>query len=75
MTEGMKESMPCDQVISRNNNAVCLRDELFEWAIINRALIHTHPHPAKTRSHSPTPTHTQMKKVTPSQKKVIPTHA
>ena len=26
----MKESIPCDQVISRNNNAVWLRDELFE---------------------------------------------
>ena len=31
MIEGMKESIPCDQVISRNNNAVWLRDELFEF--------------------------------------------
>ena len=30
MIEGMKESILCDQVISRNNNAVWLRDELFE---------------------------------------------
>ena len=30
MIEGMKESIQCDQVISRNNNAVWLRDELFE---------------------------------------------
>ena len=30
LIEGMKESIPCDQVISRNNNAVWLRDELFE---------------------------------------------
>ena len=30
MIEGMKESIPCDQVISRNNNAVWLRDKLFE---------------------------------------------
>ena len=28
--KGMKESIPCDQVISRKNNAVLLRDELFE---------------------------------------------
>ena len=28
--EEMKESIPWDQVISRNNNAVCLKDELFE---------------------------------------------
>ena len=30
LIEGMKESIPCDQVISKNNNAVWLRDELFE---------------------------------------------
>ena len=30
LIEGMKESIPCDQFISRNNNAVWLRDELFE---------------------------------------------
>ena len=30
MLEGLKESIPCDQVIPRNNNAVWLRDELFE---------------------------------------------
>ena len=30
MIEGMKNSIPFDQVISRNNNAVWLRDELFE---------------------------------------------
>ena len=30
MIEGMKESIQCNQVISRNNNAVWLRDELFE---------------------------------------------
>ena len=26
----MKESIPCDQAISRNNNAVWLKDELFQ---------------------------------------------
>ena len=31
MIEEMKEPIPCDQVISRNNNAVQLRDELFEF--------------------------------------------
>ena len=30
MIEGMKQSIPCDQVISRNNNALWLRAELFE---------------------------------------------
>ena len=30
MIERMKDSIPCDQVISRNNNAVSLRDELVE---------------------------------------------
>ena len=30
MMEGMKQSIPWDQVISRNNNALWLRDELFE---------------------------------------------
>ena len=30
MIEGMKESIPCDQVISRKNDAVWLRDELSE---------------------------------------------
>ena len=30
MLEGLKESILCDQVIPRNNNAVWLRDELFE---------------------------------------------
>ena len=30
MIEEMKESIPCDQVISRNSNAAWLRDELFE---------------------------------------------
>ena len=30
MIKEMKESIPCEQVISRNNNAVVLRDELFE---------------------------------------------
>ena len=30
MIEGMKESIPCHQVIARNNNAVWLRVELFE---------------------------------------------
>ena len=28
--EGMTEFISCDQIISRNNNAVWLRDELFE---------------------------------------------
>ena len=30
MIERMEESIPCDQVISRNTNAVWLKDELFE---------------------------------------------
>ena len=30
MIEGMEQSIPCDQAISRNNNAAWLRDELFE---------------------------------------------
>ena len=30
MKKGMKESIPCDQVISRNSNAVWRRDELLE---------------------------------------------
>ena len=30
MIEGLKESIPCDHFISRNNNAVLHRDELFE---------------------------------------------
>ena len=30
MIEGIKKSIPCSQVISRNNNAAWLRDELFE---------------------------------------------
>ena len=30
MTERMEESITCDQVISRNTNAVWLKDELFE---------------------------------------------
>ena len=30
LIERMKESIPCDQVISRNNNAVWLRDKLFD---------------------------------------------
>ena len=30
MIEGMKEFIPCDQVISRNNNTAWFRDELFE---------------------------------------------
>ena len=30
MIEGMKQCIPCDQVISRNNNAFWLIDELFE---------------------------------------------
>ena len=31
MIEGMKQSIPSVQVISRNNNAVWFRDELFEY--------------------------------------------
>ena len=31
MIEGMTESISCDEVLSRNNNAVWLRDELFEY--------------------------------------------
>ena len=33
------------------------------------------PIPSQKRSHFPTPTHNQIKKVTASQKKVMPTHA
>ena len=28
--EEMEESIPCDQAVSRNNNAAWLKDELFE---------------------------------------------
>ena len=30
MIEGIKESIPCDQAISRNNTAASFRDKLFE---------------------------------------------
>ena len=52
------------------------RKKNFErfWAVINRALTHTHPHPAKKRSHRPTPIQKRSHPPTPSQKKVTPTH-
>ena len=36
MIEGMKESIPCDQVISRNNDAVWVKDEQPSRGVLKR---------------------------------------